>query len=411
MSDTFSLDATPLELADVAGFRTGAASCGLKTSGLDVGVIVCEPEAGCGTAVFTRNEVAAAPVKMSRPRALAGRLRALVANAGNANCCTGERGLGDAEEMGRLAAGKLGVAEEEVLVASTGVIGRPIDMGKVREGIEAACADALASGAGDVASAILTTDTVRKVASASGEIGGKAFRVAGIAKGAGMLAPRLAPPSATMLAFLVTDAAATPEFLKEVLPAVAERTFNRVTVDGDTSTNDTVALLSSGLAGNAPAADAGSEAGRALAGAIEAVSRELAVAMARDGEGATKLVEVRVSGAASEADADSAARTIAESPLVKTALHGADPNWGRILAAAGRSGARLDETRARVKLGGVVVFDAGTPVDPVPETAVLKLREKEVTVELDLGLGEGASVMWTCDLTKDYIDINAHYHT
>ncbi len=411
MSDTFSLDATPSELADVAGFRTGAASCGLKTSGLDVGVIVCEGEAGCGTAVFTQNEVAAAPVKVSRPRALAGRLRALVANAGNANCCTGEQGLRDAEEMGRLAAGKLGVAEEEVLVASTGVIGRPIDMGKVREGIEAACADATGSGTGDVASAILTTDTVRKVASAAGEIGGKAFRVAGIAKGAGMLAPRLGPPSATMLAFLVTDAAATPEFLKEVLPAVAERTFNRVTVDGDTSTNDTVVLLASGLAGNAPAAEAGSEAGRALAGAIEAVARELAVAMARDGEGATKLVEIRVSGAASDTDADSAARTIAESPLVKCALHGADPNWGRILAAAGRSGARLDENRARVKLGGVVVFDAGTPVEPVPETAVLKLREKEVTVELDLGLGQGASVMWTCDLTKDYIDINAHYHT
>ena len=196
-----------------------------------------------------------------------------------------------------------------------------------------------------------------------------------------------------------------------MLPAVAGRTFNRVTVDGDTSTNDTLALLASGLAGNAPAADAGSQSGRALAGAIEAVARELAVAMARDGEGATKLVEVRVSGAASDTDAELASRTIAESPLVKTALHGADPNWGRILAAAGRSGARLDETRARVKLGGVVVFDAGTPVEPVPETAVLKLREKEVTVELDLGLGEGASVVWTCDLTKDYIDINAHYHT
>ncbi len=431
MADAFHLDPKPHELSDVAGFRTGAASCGIKSTGLDVGVILCDADAGCGTAVFTSNAVAAAPVKLSRPRAAAGLLRAVVANAGNANCCTGEQGAADAEEMAHLASAGLGVEDARTLVASTGVIGRPFDMTKVRAGVDAACADALASGRGDLASAILTTDTARKTASASGSVGGESFRVAGVAKGAGMLAPRLiqpvgapttsptgppdvppnAPPCATMLAFIVTDAAATPEFLAKLLPDVAARTFNRVTIDGDTSTNDTLCLLSSGAAGNEPVAEAGADEAKALAGAVEAVARELARAIARDGEGATKLVEVTVTGAASDVDAELAARTIAESPLVKTAIHGADPNWGRVLAAAGRSGARVDETCATVRLGGVIVFDRGRSVDPVPEAASSALAAAEVTVELDLGLGDASATVWTCDLTKEYVTINAEYHT
>lgn len=248
---------------------------------------------------------------------------------------------------------------------------------------------------------------MRKAASASGTLGGRPFRVAGVAKGSGMIAPNMA----TLLAFLVTDAAATPEYLAEVLPHVAARTFNRVTVDGDTSTNDTLCLLASGGAGNGAVENQFAEDGATLAGALEAVARELAVAVAADGEGATKLVEVRVTGAATEREALLAARTIAESPLVKTAVHGGDPNWGRILAAAGRSGAMVDDARATVRLSGVAVFEEGTPVRPVPEAAGAGLAEKRVVIELDLGIGEGEAGMWTCDLTKAYIDINAHYHT
>ena len=405
MADGFKLDEEAAALSDVAGFRTGVAACGLKSSGPDVAVILNEGDAGA--AVFTRNEVAAAPVRVSRPRAKAGRIRAVVANAGNANCCTGEQGTRDAKEMARLAAEELGVPEEQVIVASTGIIGRALDMTKIRKGVEDAAADAKRSGKGDVAAAILTTDLVRKAASASGSIGGKPFRVAGVAKGSGMIAPDMA----TMLAFVATDADASAEYLGEVLPQVAGRTFNRVTVDGDTSTNDTLCVLASGRGGSAPVTSGSSEAGRVLADAIEAVARELAVAIVRDGEGATKLVEVRVRGAASDDDAEVAARTIAESPLVKTALHGGDPNWGRILAAAGRSGARVDDARATVRLAGVAVFENGAAVLPVPEDAAAKLAEKEIVVELDLGIGTGEAGMWTCDLTKGYIDINAHYHT
>jgi len=412
MPDGFRLDEKPAELADVAGFRTGIATCGLKRSGRpDVGVILCVPDAGCGTAVFTRNAVAAAPVRLSRPRALAGRLRAVVANSGNANCCTGERGERDAAQTAALAAEALGVPEERVLVASTGVIGRPLDMEKVRAGVTEACALALDGGRGDLAAAILTTDTVRKVASASGTLAGRPFRVAGTAKGAGMIAPDLGPPAATMLAFVVTDAAAEPAALRAILPGAAERTFNRVTVDGDTSTNDTLCLMASGLAGNTPVADPGSPGGAVLAGAVEAVARELAVAIAADGEGATRLVEVRVTGAASDRDADLAARAVANSPLVKTAAHGADPNWGRVLAAAGRSGAKVDERLATVRLQGSAVFERGGPIEPVPQALGAKLREKRIAIELDLGLGAASAEMWTCDLTRGYIEINAEYHT
>jgi len=405
MPDGFKLDAEPAALSDVAGFKTGVAACGLKTSGPDVAVILNKGDVGA--AVFTQNEVAAAPVRLSRPRAKAAKVRAIVANAGNANCCTGEQGMRDAEEMARIAASKLGVPEDEVLVASTGVIGRALDMAKIRSGIEAATADAKAGGKGDVAGAILTTDLARKAVSASGTLGGKPFRVAGVAKGSGMIAPNMA----TMLAFIVTDADASREYLSELIPHIADRTFNRVTVDGDTSTNDMLCVLASGKGKSAPVSSQFAEEGQILSEAIEAVAMELALAIARDGEGATKLVEVRVSGAATDGDADLAARTIAESPLVKTAIHGGDPNWGRILAAAGRSGAKVDDSCATVRLGGVAVFEKGAPVLPVPRAATEKLAAKEALVELDLGIGTGEAVMRTCDLTKGYIDINAHYHT
>ena len=405
MADGFELDAKPVALSDVAGFKTGVAACGLKKSGADVAVIL---NAGSvGAAVFTLNKVAAAPVKLSRPRAKAGKIRALVVNAGNANCCTGEQGLKDAEEMARLAAAKLGVPEDEVLVAATGIIGRTLDMAKVKKGVEAAAADAKGAGKGDVAAAILTTDLVRKAVSASGTLAGKPFCVAGVAKGSGMIAPNMA----TMLAFIVTDADASVEYISELIPHMADRTFNRVTVDGDTSTNDMFCVLASGKGKSAPVSSQFAEEGQILAEAIETVARELAKAIARDGEGATKLVNVHVTGAASGDDAELAVKAIAESPLVKTAIHGGDPNWGRILAAAGRSGAKVDDTLATVRIGEVAVFEEGTPILPVPAEAAAKLAEKEVSIAIDLGLGDAEAAMWTCDLTKGYIEINAHYTT
>lgn len=414
MSDGYRLDSPPADIASVSGFRVGVAACGLKGKGaLDVGVLLCENDICAGTAVFTRNKVAAAPVRLSRPRAETGRLRAVVVNAGNANCCTGERGEADARDMAALAALCLGIeadvegGRERVLVASTGVIGRLLDMDKVRAGIEAASKHALSDGDGNLAAAIMTTDLVEKRASASGTLGGRRFSVAGVAKGSGMIAPDMA----TMLAFLVTDAAVTPDCLRGMLPRVAERTFNRVTVDGDTSTNDTFCAIASGAAGNEPVRNASSEEGRVLEGALEAVAGELAKAIARDGEGAKHFIEVRVRGAATERDADLAARAIANSPLVKTAVYGADPNWGRILAAAGRSGAGLDDAKARVSLAGVIVFDRGEPVADLPPDLPRRLARPEVTIELDLGLGPGESLIWTCDLTEGYIEINARYHT
>jgi glutamate N-acetyltransferase/amino-acid N-acetyltransferase len=408
MMDHFSVDAQPAALSDVAGFRTGIATAGIKKSGKpDVGILLCEDEACAGTAVFTRNEVAAAPVKLSRGRASAGRLRACVVNAGNANCCTGVQGAADAKEMSALAAELLDIEAERMLVASTGVIGRLLPMDKVRTGVREACAEALGAGTGNLSSAILTTDTRPKASSASGTIGGKAFRVAGICKGAGMIAPNMA----TMLAFLVTDAAVAPDCIRDILRDVTTRTFNRVTVDNDTSTNDTLCMLASGRTGNARIESAASAEGAVLAQAVEAVSRELAIAIAADGEGATRVIEITVTGAASDADAEKAGRAIAESYLVKTAAHGADPNWGRILAAAGRSGAKVDEEGTVVKLAGTAIFIKGTPVDPAPAELHAKLKEPRVAIEIDLGLGSGEATFWTCDLSREYITINADYHT
>jgi glutamate N-acetyltransferase/amino-acid N-acetyltransferase len=310
-------------------------------------------------------------VKLSRPRAAVGKLRAAVVNSGNANCCTGAQGDADAKEMGDIASSLLHIPADQILVASTGIIGHLLPMENVRAGVQSACERSLSDGRDDMASAILTTDTFRKAASATGTIGGKTFRVAGICKGAGMIAPNMA----TMLAFLVTDAAVGADCIREVL------------------------------------ASAGSPGGQAFAGAVEAVATALAKEIARDGEGATRLVEVRVRGAASDEDAERAGRTIAESMLVKCAINGGDPNWGRILAAAGRSGARVDEAKATVTLSGTPVFFAGTPVHPVPAAAHESLTGLEVVVELDLDLGSGNATFWTCDLSKDYVAINADYHT
>jgi len=387
------------------GFKVGAGRGGLKRKGDDVILIAAEvPCAAAG--IFTTNRMCAAPVKLSRRLVATGRARAVVANAGNANAATGAAGMRDAQGMCALAAEALSCGADEILVASTGVIGRPLDMEKVRAGIEAAASRlaATSEAAAAAARAIMTTDTRPKAAQREISVGGCDVRMGAIAKGAGMISPRMA----TMLAFITTDAKIEPRALKEILAGAASRTFNRVTVDGDMSTNDTLIALASGL--SAAPEIAGGEARARFAEAIEEVCLELAKAIAADGEGATKFVEVRVSGAADDESALIQARAIANSPLVKTALFGCDPNWGRVLAAAGYAGVPFEEEKAVLAFNGVTSFAKGSP-EPPSDALRAAMEEKEIIIELDLGLGEGRAAVYTCDYSYDYIRVNAEYHT
>ncbi|HHN45824.1 MAG TPA: bifunctional glutamate N-acetyltransferase/amino-acid acetyltransferase ArgJ, partial [Planctomycetes bacterium] len=311
----------------------------------------------------------------------------------------------DTEEMAGMLAENLGAPSLPVLVASTGIIGRRLPMDKVRAGVQAAFEALGKADLHDAATAIMTTDTFPKAAAAKCSIAGKNVVIGGIAKGAGMIAPNMG----TMIGFVFTDAAMSPETLRSALNAVVPTTFNSVTIDGDTSTNDTLAALASGKAGNKPVG-CDSEEKKQFVKALHAVCLSLAKQIARDGEGATKLVEIRVTGAASGDDARRIARTIAESPLVKTALHGEDPNWGRIMAAAGRSGATFDTGEALLSIGGVSVFENGAPTGS-EERAHEKMTGREIIIELSVGKGPGAATFYTCDLSKEYVTINADYHT
>ncbi|MBN1807571.1 MAG: bifunctional glutamate N-acetyltransferase/amino-acid acetyltransferase ArgJ [Planctomycetes bacterium] len=391
--------------APVAGFSIGTGTGGIRSSGHDVLVITAQDGAVPAAAVFTQNRLAAAPVQFSRKAIQGGRLAGVVANSGNANCATGDRGMDDAATMAGRVAGHLGDNSLPVLVASTGIIGRHLPMEKVARGI----ADALDNlGKADLyaaAEAIMTTDTVPKAAAAVFKADGKAIRVAGIAKGAGMIAPNMA----TMLSFILTDAAISADALKAALSAAVEATYNCVTVDGDTSTNDTLALMASGKAGNATI-EPGSDGYAAFASCLHDVALSLARQIARDGEGATRLVEVRVHGSASDRDARLIAKAVAESPLVKTAIHGGDPNWGRIIAAAGRSGADFDPGAAELQVNGVLLFKHGAPAGN-ENAAAEAMSAAEILVDLNAGDGHGAATMYTCDLSKEYITINADYHT
>ena len=381
------------------GFLAGAGRGGIKYEGRpDVAVIFSEIEASAA-GVFTRNRVQAAPVKVSREHIQDGRARAIVANSGNANACTGKQGSRDALRMAEVAAEELGLRPEEVLVASTGVIGVKLPMDKVEMGIRRACRSLSSEGWWEAERAIMTTDTKPKFAWV--EVAGA--RILGMAKGSGMIAPDLA----TMLAFLVTDAEVMPRLLEEALRSAVGRTFNRLTVDGDTSTNDTVFLLANGASGVGFGRDELIKFVRAL----EEVCLDLAQQVARDGEGATKLIVVRVKGARSEEEAGRVARAVAESPLVKTAMFGKDPNWGRVLAAVGRSGVDVEEEGVSVEMGGLRVFHGGRPVEFGREEGTRALDKDEVKITIDLGQGDAEVVFYTCDLSYDYVRINAEYTT
>jgi glutamate N-acetyltransferase / amino-acid N-acetyltransferase len=396
----------PFALA--AGFHSAATACGLKASGnLDLGLVWSD--APCAAAgVFTTNRVQAAPVHACRESlaAAAGRIRGVLYNSGCANAVTGERGLADARHMRALGAGAIGAREDEVLVLSTGVIGRFLDMERVAKGVAVLGSEAALHDARDAARAIMTTDTREKLAAgAVGLTGGRA-RIAGFAKGAGMIHPAMA----TMLAVVTTDARIEPARLDRALRAAVARSFNRISVDGDMSTNDTVLVLASGASG-AGVDDAGE---RAFADALTGVCASLARQIARDGEGATRLVELRVTGAASEHQAHRVGDAIACSPLVKTAIHGNDPNWGRILAAAGSSGEPIVPERVRLWFGdgdGLQLLDRGLPVAFDATRASALLREDPAVVHLDLGLGAESAIVWTCDLSAEYVRVNADYTT
>jgi glutamate N-acetyltransferase/amino-acid N-acetyltransferase len=388
-----------------AGFLASGVAAGIKSSGaLDITLIVAGREASAA-AVFTTNQVQAAPVVLSRRHfeSNGGRLRAVIVNSGCANACTGVQGMAAAQATVDAVAALVGCPADQVLVCSTGVIGVDLPAEKVIAG--ATSAHATLGRDGDAAArGIMTTDVAPKqhaveVATAAGT-----FRVGGIAKGAGMIEPNMA----TMLAFVTTDAAVAPAMLDRAVREVADRTFNAITVDGDSSTNDTFAVLASGASG---VAIDESSYGDLVAG-LEAVARALALAVVRGGEGATKVVAVRVTGAASPVEAKKAAKTIANSLLVKTAIHGADPNWGRLVAAAGRSGATFVLDRALVEVGPLVLFRSGQPFDDQAPAAARYLQQAELDLHVDMGTGGGGeAVVWTCDLSAEYVRINGEYRT
>ncbi len=393
--------------AFVPGFRASGVRCGIKPRGLDLALFACEgPTTAAG--VFTRSSVVGAPVTLTRRRARAGRARAIVVNSGVSNVAMGARGLRDARRMTAWTARALGCAEREVLVASTGVIGAPLPMERLRRGIPRAAAALAPDGLPRAAQAILTTDTHTKWTRLRTRIAGRPVTLAGCAKGSGMIEPDMA----TMLGFLFTDAAVSAPALRRLLREVCDASFNRVSVDGETSTSDMVLILASGRAGHAPIRRASDPAARPFAAALYRVCATLARAIARDGEGATRLVTVRVTGARGQGEAERAARRIANSLLVKTAIFGGDPNWGRVLQTLGAGRVRVDLERAEVRLGGVAVYRKGSPTGPAARRrAARALRRDEVEIHAHLGAGRADATVWTCDLSPEYVRINAEYTT
>lgn len=391
----------------VPGFRAAGVHCGIKESGLDLALIASDVPAHVA-GVFTRSSIVGAPVTLCRERVRDGRARAVVVNSGISNVAMGERGQRDAEEMAARAAAALAVPVEEVLVASTGVIGAPLPMPRVRRGIRAAGAALAEDGLERAARAIMTTDTFPKSSLATAEVDGVRVTVAGIAKGSGMVSPDMA----TMLAFLLTDAAIAAPHLRSVLRDAVAAGFNRLSIDGETSTSDSVLLFANGQANNRVLRTPRSPGAAAFAEAVKQVAISLTRDLARDGEGATKLVSVRVDGAFDAADADRAARRIANSLLVKTALFGGDANWGRILQTVGAARVRVELERAVVRLGGVTVFRSGASAGAAARRrAAERLRGTEVELVVDLGVGQASTHIWTCDLSYDYVKINAEYTT
>ncbi|HTD48192.1 MAG TPA: bifunctional glutamate N-acetyltransferase/amino-acid acetyltransferase ArgJ [bacterium] len=384
------------------GFVAAGVHCGIKAQKKDLALVVSRvPAAAAG--VFTTNKVKAAPVLLDMERVRSGQGQAVLLNSGNANACTGEQGMRDAREMARIAAEHLQLVEDIVYICSTGPIGVPLPMDAIRRGIPEAVRHLGADGTA-AAEAILTTDTVSKTGAVQVTVGSQLVTVGGMSKGAGMIHPQMA----TTLSVLTTDAAVAPAVLNSVLRRAADASFNRITVDGDRSTNDTILIFANGEAG-APEITGPGEALDAFQAALDILTDGLARAIARDGEGATKLVEITVAGAQTEEDAERAARSVANSLLVKTSIHGAMANWGRIMAAVGYSGVDVEPDRIAVKIGPVVIAERGAGVGGPErlEEAGEHLAGENVQVTVDLGLGREEAVVWTCDLSEEYVKENA----
>lgn len=390
------------------GFLLTGVHCRIKADpqSPDLALIMSEvPAAAAG--VYTRNLVRAAPVELDQSRTPSDRIRAVVVNAGNANACTGARGMDDARKMAELAAAVCGAAPDEALVMSTGIIGHYLPMDKIEQGISAAAVKlgAKPTDLAAAARAIMTTDLVPKVAGRTLQLAGRTVQIMGMAKGSGMIAPNMA----TMLGLVLTDARLSPEAAQAMLRDAADASFNCVSVDGHVSTNDTLLLLANGASGGPAPADADRAT---FQKALDDVCAELARAIADDGEGATHLVTIDVAGCADRESARRIARSIADSPLVKTAIAGADPNWGRIVSAAGYAGVAFDPAAVGLKLNGFTLYDRGAPCEFDAERVAESIRSnRETHVELTVGEGPGRTRFWTCDLTAEYVRINADYHT
>jgi len=388
------------------GFLAGAVSAGIRgrSDGRPDLALLYSERPCSAAALFTASTLKAAPVLLSQRHLADGKAQAVIVNSGCANAYVGDQGREDAEEMARLAASKLRLTVSDVVVASTGVTGHIMPMEKLRAALPTIALDR--GGGEQFARAIMTTDTVPKQASVAFSVGEREYGMGGCAKGAGMIHPNLA----TMLAFLTTDAPVESAFLQQALREAADASFNMISVDGDTSPNDTLLIMANGAASGPPIAE-GDEGAPLFQEAVEAVCVALAKGLARDAEGATKLIEVKVEGALTLTDARAAARTVAGSPLVKSAVYGNDPNWGRVLAAVARSGATAKEETVSLFWQGVCVFERGRPVPYDKDALGAATDEPEVRIRVDLGIGEARAVAWGCDLTEEYVRINAEYTT
>jgi glutamate N-acetyltransferase/amino-acid N-acetyltransferase len=387
------------------GFEAAGIAAGLKKKNKkDLGLIFSKVPANVA-GVFTRNRVKAAPVILDRERIKSGVCQAIIVNSGNANCCTGKQGIRDAETMASLSASELGISEDLVLVASTGVIGEPLPIEKIKAAIPDLVGSLQLKGIPDLAESIMTTDTVPKMISGQGIVEGKSFIVTGVAKGAGMIRPDLA----TMLCFVLTDVNAASDVLKEALVPAIDRSFNRISIDGDTSTNDTVLMMANGLSGAVIKNSGHKEIFQKV---LDRIFLDLAKQLVRDGEGVTKLVEIIVRGAASDSDARKVADTVAHSPLVKTAFFGEDANWGRIIGAVGRAGVDVEPDRIDLYFDDVQMVKSGMGCGKAVEIEATKvLKKSEFAVVIHLNMGQGYGSMITCDFSVDYVKINADYRS
>lgn len=389
------------------GFKASGVKAGLKKSGkLDLAIIYSTVPASVA-AVFTKNTMAAAPVIVSRAAVQQGTASAIVVNSGCANACTGPQGLEDAKAMAHITGQLLDIDDEEVIVSSTGIIGVNLQMDKIEAGIKMAVAELDEQGYEKATTAIMTTDTFPKSCAYEFKIGGKQVRIAGIAKGSGMIHPNMA----TMLCFITTDAAVTPKVLKQALTQAIDVSFNMISVDGDSSTNDMTSVLANGLAGNTLIETTDCSEYEELLAALTKVCIYLAQQVVRDGEGATKFLEITVQGAASASDAKKATLAIAKSPLVKTAFFGEDANWGRILCAVGYSEAAASQDKISLAIGDAIIVKEGVGVAFDEKNLKAIMAEQDIMVTVDLGMGTHKATMWTCDFSYEYVKINGEYHT